>query len=27
LSWDLLAVVFIMAVVKVAMMVWYRFND
>jgi hypothetical protein len=27
LSWDLFAVVAVMALVKVAMMVWYRFND
>lgn len=26
-SWDLFAVVLTMAVVKVAMMIWYRWND
>ena len=27
LSWDLFAVVVVMALVKVAMMIWYRLND
>lgn len=27
LSWDLFAVVASMAIVKVALMIWYRFND
>lgn len=27
ISWDLFAVVLTMAVVKVAMMLWYRFHD
>jgi hypothetical protein len=26
-SWDLFAVILAMALVKVAMMLWYRFND
>ena len=27
ISWDLLAVVLLMVVVKTSMMLWYRFND
>jgi hypothetical protein len=26
-SWDLLAVVFLMVAVKMSLMLWYRFND
>jgi hypothetical protein len=27
ISWDLLSVVFLMVIVKMSMMVWYRIND
>jgi hypothetical protein len=27
ISWDLFAVIFVMAAVKISMMLWYRFKD
>ncbi len=27
ISWDLFAIIFVMAAVKISMMLWYRFKD